>query len=925
MHAPTVFKSVLLIVVFGQAISRAAWLEPVLVRDINTNNNGSHPAFVVPFLTNVLFRAAKSLTDANTWTTDGSVAGTESVPFIDLASGAAAANGFLLFANYGKDSGRELWRSDGTSNGTLMVRDVVPGLTSGVERVLGAGSNFVFFIGINPEHGQELWRSDGTSNGTVLVKDIVPGPASGLIGYPYPQVVNGRLCFSTQNPTNDVMLWVSDGTESGTFPVDYPDRVPRQWITVVHGGFSNLIFFTGHTTNYGQELWVTDGAGGARMVKDINPGPDGTYLPGGAAVSNIFLFAAGDGYHGAELWRSDGTEEGTVLVKDIAPGPASGAINARFFAFQGFAYFRADDGSGPALWRSDGTEAGTTMVRRWPSGLGYPDLYEFAAVGDHFYFLLSERLWRSDGTTEGTFRVSDVEALYNLFPAGDSVVFTGFDPRFGNEMWRSDGTSNGTVMLRDFNTQPGDSYPSAFAEANGQVFFAALQREYAGPTGLWKTDMNGASAELVAPLRINNLVAWNNRVVALGTSSDGWTSELWVTDGASTEFVKALGAGYTYQRNPMLTANGTVFVLLAGYDQQLWRSDGTSNGTYAVAQSNGDRPMHDLVAFRGSAWFAQDDPYGSATLWKTDGTTNGTESIMTLTNRTRITHLTVVGDRMFFLVPASGGLALHKTDGTASGTVFVAHLPTSSPNDSTISLVAGGDVLYFTYPHQSYGGELWRSDGTEAGTLIVKEIVGGSLSSAISQMSYTGGKLYFRGRRLSGADSYGLWQSDGTSNGTVRIASLYGGPVTEVNGLGFLQGAPAGAGIDLFVTDGTSNGTRAVTRFQATNTFGLEVSTVFAASNGRIFFPGRDASHGMELWSLAAPPAPRIENLRRAGPTNVLTISGGPSLTHVVEVSTNLAAWSSVATNRIPDSGTFSVQYVTTGERTFFRTRQMIP
>jgi len=40
-----------------------------------------------------------------------------------------------------------------------------------------------------------------------------------------------------------------------------------------------------------------------------------------AEVNGTLFFAADDGMTGRELWKTDGTPEGTVLVKDINPNP----------------------------------------------------------------------------------------------------------------------------------------------------------------------------------------------------------------------------------------------------------------------------------------------------------------------------------------------------------------------------------------------------------------------------------------------------------------------------------------------------------------------------------------------------------------------------------------------------------------------------
>ena len=123
------------------------------------------------------------------------------------------------------------------------------------------------------------------------------------------------------------------------------------------------LYFSANDGKHGFELWQSDGTGrGTRMVKDINPGRDGSDLSRITAVNRIIYFTADDGVHGAELWRSDGTARGTRMVKDINPGSRSG--HPSFFTdANGVLYFSAFDGTDAGLWRSDGTDAGTTLVK----------------------------------------------------------------------------------------------------------------------------------------------------------------------------------------------------------------------------------------------------------------------------------------------------------------------------------------------------------------------------------------------------------------------------------------------------------------------------------------------------------------------------------------------------------------------------------
>src|SRR5690606_28882163 len=85
-------------------------------------------------------------------------------------------------------------------------------------------------------------------------------------------------------------------------------------------------------------------------------------------VDNTLFFAATDGMHGMELWKSNGTADGTLMIKDIKPGSASSSIGYLTHVNHKL-FFVANDGeNGNELWKSDGTPEGTVMVKDIRSG-----------------------------------------------------------------------------------------------------------------------------------------------------------------------------------------------------------------------------------------------------------------------------------------------------------------------------------------------------------------------------------------------------------------------------------------------------------------------------------------------------------------------------------------------------------------------------
>src|SRR3954451_23113464 len=87
------------------------------------------------------------------------------------------------------------------------------------------------------------------------------------------------------------------------------------------------------------------------------------------------------------------------LVKDIntltlSSGPSAVVVSG------GKTYFAASDVAGPGLWRTDGTDAGTVLIKPLPAtNVSASNLTDVS--GTLFFVNQSNELWKSDGTLEG--------------------------------------------------------------------------------------------------------------------------------------------------------------------------------------------------------------------------------------------------------------------------------------------------------------------------------------------------------------------------------------------------------------------------------------------------------------------------------------------------------------------------------------------
>jgi ELWxxDGT repeat protein len=244
------------------------------------------------------------------WVTDGTAPG--AVHLSGLAHGhdldsfdsLVAAGGTLFFTAYENGYGRELWKTDGTAAGTALLKNVPPpfndSLSANGEAAAPAGGP-LFFVAGDSTTGAELWKSDGTAAGTVLIADIRPGPQGS--GPHSLTPIGNKLYFVADDGVHGNEVWVSDGTAAGThLAVDLlPGGESSRPDSLAAVG--NTLLFSAYDGAHGVEAWRTDGTAlGTRMIQDIAPGPLSSSPTGFTAAGPNVYFAANDNTTGFELW-----------------------------------------------------------------------------------------------------------------------------------------------------------------------------------------------------------------------------------------------------------------------------------------------------------------------------------------------------------------------------------------------------------------------------------------------------------------------------------------------------------------------------------------------------------------------------------------------------------------------------------------------
>lgn len=371
--------------------------------------------------------------------------------------------------------------------------------------------------------------------------------------------------------------------------------------------FNGSILFAATTATTGVELYKYDGSD-VTLVKDINPGSANSDCENFYLLNGKILFTANNGTNGKEWWSTDGTEAGTKLVKDLVVGGGSGVYSSDsptdqyFMVDNGLIYFSGGPSNNVELYKTDGTEAGTVLVKNiapddFSATASYPNYY--VKFKNEIYFSCRQGLYKTNGTSAGTVLVSPSPSFFDEFKDiinfKDEVIII----RGGNNLWKSDGTSVGTALLKEFSSISSNWGGLKFSRVGDYVLFPAA--DAASGAELWRTDGTVAGTQLVIDLlpgtegyTPQNTVVFNNKLYYKGEAANTGL-ELFVSDGtaAGTKLVKEFtpGAQGGFSLPTQIITDGKSLYMNAGrsLDIQLWESDGTTNGTKEIVINNIDQ------------------------------------------------------------------------------------------------------------------------------------------------------------------------------------------------------------------------------------------------------------------------------------------------------------------------------------------------
>ena len=467
----------------------------------------------------------------------------------------------------------------------------------------------------------------------------------------------------------------------------------------------------------------------------------------GAAFLNKKLYFIKKDLGKLEFWSSDGTKEQTKKIKELD-------INADDISYQDLSIFKSKlIFKNKGVWVID--ENGTTEM------ISSVNSRNMTISGDYFYFGTENpntSIWKSDGTLAGTneifkgsrprYEVKEIAVL------NDEVYWLHYIDFGINIELRKSGNLNSYISLSD------TSYFTDLTVFKNSLYF--LNRN-----GLWKSDGTKESTRIFFPVdsffvsEIGKSIAVSDKYLFFRHFG---SRGLWSTDGVSVQYI----SNQKFDFLSTISFKGNLYFEGDDGDRglELWKSDGTSNGTQLVVDAN-------KYNFASSPRFFQQINnkiflVSGSSIYTTDGTMSGTKFVSSSKLTEVLASLTLNNKIVLF---SNNEIAVF--DGTESGIAKILSLenPSTIPTaDKSLRPFVFKNNIYFFVSKGGYSSELWKTDGTVSGTRLFKKFTDDSFIAFTSQVHNDN---YFYVCRVT-QTSNEMWESDGTSEGTIKKMQIGG-------------------------------------------------------------------------------------------------------------------------------------------------------
>jgi ELWxxDGT repeat protein len=221
-------------------------------------------------------------------------------------------NGNLYFIAQDTFGNEELWMSNGTPEGTSLVKDINPDGSAQMGNIITVGNKLLFMASDNSNWDFDLFSSDGTPQGTTKIADLNQNWNDGLSAQRAARF-GDKFLFCTNTD-----LISTDGTAGGTKSLlSITNYSPAQGYCEVNGKAYFIL-----SNNFGKpQLWMTDGTTqGTQMALNLGDSASIISVEKLLAFNNKLYMVASISGQGSDLFTFDGNVNGHFARIELVPG-----------------------------------------------------------------------------------------------------------------------------------------------------------------------------------------------------------------------------------------------------------------------------------------------------------------------------------------------------------------------------------------------------------------------------------------------------------------------------------------------------------------------------------------------------------------------------------------------------------------------------